>query len=517
MTNGAARGAWDQLARALGTATAEEAAPATVPAGWDRLRDALSGTGSGPAPHQADVDEVRAATPGGWAQLRSALGGSAANGGTATTVLERPGSEKEAEVAGADAVVTAPVTAEATVEGDDAGTGHGGAGENRRGPRARAWGGRRAKAAAAVVAAAAVAGGVVLATAGTGSGLPAGDAFSVNGKAVSVADFNKELSVRQTLYGITPPAASDQAKYHTYLTSAAQAEAVSMLLDQVAPKQGVTVSAQTAQDSLSKAISTQYGGDQTKFATALSSAGLNQDQVLAEISHNLVYQKLFAKIIGSPTVTAAQIQAYFNQHRAQLAEPETRQISHIVVASQAAAQSIVDQLKAGKPFAALAASQSLDTATKANGGQLGLYAKDDLQAAFADAAFAAPPNVPFGPVHDSSGAWDVGIVTAVHPAAAATLNATTTTAIKTVLTDQAQAQAWDSWLGKQIASAHIVYAAKYKPLNPDAPPPIPVPNLTGETLAGVGPAAGTATSSGTTPTGSASGTGTSAGTAPAGG
>ncbi len=440
MKSGSEQGAWAQLAVALG-GTAKQPPNVAAPAGWDRLRDALNGSGAG--------------------QTFS---------GSATAVLERQEVGKEDEVEPASA-------------GD------------RRGPRAparRAWSTRTGKVALGVVVAGAVAAGVVVATSG-GGGLPANDAFSVNGKVVSIADFNSELTVRQTLYGITPPPKSATTKYNSYLASAAQAEAVSVLLDQLAPRQGVTVSNQTAQDSLNQAISTQYGGDQTKFANALATAGLNQDQVLVEITHNLVYQKLFAKIVGSPTVTAAQIQQYFAQHKAQLAEPETRQISHIVVATQAAAQAIVDQLKQGQSFATLAAAQSLDTATKANGGQLGLYAKDNLQAPFANAAFSAKLNVPFGPVQDTSGGWDVGVVTAVHPAAAATLTPAAITAIKTLLTDQAQANAWDAWLGRQIKGGHIVYAAKYRPAHPDAPPQIPIPTLTGETLAGVGPAAATAT------------------------
>ena len=543
MTNGSERTPWGQVAAALGAGRDPESPAPAVPAGWDRLRDALTGAGPSRAaekPVVEDPAEAAPAVPGGWAQLRGALragGPSPASPApaSATSLLDPPGTAETTEPA--EHAETAEPTepsepagaAEPTGGAEPTGTGGGddggdtdGAGEDRRragplGSLGRAWSTRTGKATVAVAAAAAVAAGVVVATTGGGGGLPAADAFSVNGKAVPLTQFNNELTVRQTLYGIQPPAPSDTAKYNAYLTSAAQAEAVSVLLDQIAPRQGVTVSAQTAQASLSQAINTQYGGDQSKFAQALGAAGLNQDQVLAEITHNLVYQKLFAKIVGSPKVSTAQIQQYFAQHKAQLAEPETRQISHIVVATQASAESLLKQLRSGASFATLASSQSLDTSTKANGGQLGLYAKDDLQVAFANAAFSARVDQPFGPVKDSSGDWDIGVVTAIHPAAAAQLTATTSTAIKTVLIDQQEANTWDSWLGRQIKAAHIVYAARYRPANPDAPPPIPIPQLTGETLAGVGAAGGTATSSGTGSSGAGSaGAGTSTGAAPSG-
>lgn len=354
----------------------------------------------------------------------------------------------------------------------------------------------------AVVVVAGVAGGVVAATSG-GGGLPANAAFSVAGHAVTVSDFNSELQVRQTLYGIQPPATTDTVKYASYTTDAAQAEAVSLLLDQVAPSQGITVSSQTAQASLDSSVSSQYGGDKAKFAAALGAVGLNQSQLLTEVTHNLVYQRLFAKIVGTPTPSQADIQAYFDQHTAALQVPETRQVSHIVVSSQATAQSIVDQVKAGTAFASLA-GQSLDTTTKAGGGALGNYAKADLQAEFGTAAFNAQANVPFGPVQESGG-WDVGLVSVVNPGRAAALDAKTVAGIKTILLDQAQATSWTTWLSGQIAKAKIIYAAKYRPAHPEMPPQIPIPQLNGETLAGVGPAkTATSTPSGSGATGSGS-------------
>lgn len=481
---------WGRVAAALagdrpgdddGTAAQEPAGPS----GWAAVGAALRPGGRGATAASATPD-----APTGWASVGAALGRST------PTSAAGPGG------AGGDGGVDAP----------------GSAGGVAPGPRARALrrpgrgllATRRRRLAAGaltVVVAAAVA---VPLSLGGGGGLPSSDAFSVNGQRVSLGDFDAELQVRQTLYGITPPSQGDAARYHAYLTSAAQAEAVSTLLDQLAPREGVVVPTQAAEQTLAQAVQRQYGGSQTSFATALGAAGLNESQVLAEVQHNLVYQQLFSKVVGTPSVSQAQVQAWFGAHRAQLALPEVRDLSHIVVASQASAASVVAQLRGGASFAALAASSSLDTATAKTGGVLGRFSKADLKPAFASAAFAAPVGQPFGPVQDGSD-WEVGEVAAVHPAAPATLDATTSAAIRTLLVDQAQADRWDAWLGGQLRAAKISYNPTYRPAHPDAPPVIPVPRLTGETLAGVGAAA--PASAGAAGSGAAGGAG---GTSPPG-
>lgn len=483
---------WDRLGEALGTPAA------AAPTGWDRLRAALGGRSPADEGPSGERAESEPAVGAGWSQLRGALAA------TSTAVLDPADADDRA----GDPETSDPETSDPETSGPrDGAEGSEGKRRARRLRAGRVLGTRRRQIAAAATAAVVVAAGAGVAVlAQPGGGLPGGVAFAVDGDRVSTAAFTTELQVRQTLYGIQAPATTDTAKYHAYLTSAAQAEAVSLLLDQVAPAQGVTVSTQTAQSSLDQAVTNQYGGDQTKFAQALGAAGLNQAQVLTEVGHNLVYQKLFTKIVGTPAVSGAQVQQYFTQHQAQLAVPETRAISHIVVSSQQAAETLISQIKGGSSFATLASAQSLDTSTKSSGGALGNYAKADLQPAFAAAAFAASPGVAFGPVQEQSG-WDVGLVTAVHPGHPATLDATTSAAIKTIITDQEQAAAWDSWLGRQIRSAHITYAAAYRPASPDQPPQIPVPQLTGETLAGVGPAQAPSSSSTPSPSTPAAGAG----------
>ncbi|OLM09290.1 PpiC-type peptidyl-prolyl cis-trans isomerase [Pseudonocardia sp. Ae707_Ps1] len=95
-------------------------------------------------------------------------------------------------------------------------------------------------------------------------------------------------------------------------------------------------------------------------------------------------------------------------------------MSNIVVRDEAAAQQILGDLQGGRPFADVARARSADAATREAGGAIGTLAAAQLEKPFADAAFGAEPNVPFGPVKTQHG-WNVGVVSEVQAAVPADL------------------------------------------------------------------------------------------------
>jgi peptidyl-prolyl cis-trans isomerase C len=481
---------------------------ATIDGGsaWARLALSLAdrddpGDGGGGAAreHDAPVPAASAdADPGAWGLIGSALRPAATEPEVEVEVevevdqAETSAWGRVAGALGADQPTNRPAADPPTspVSGKPAGAKS----------RALSTGRRRVAAAAVVVvvvAAALVVGLVIL----PGGGLPAGTAFRVQGQDTSVGQLDAQVTVLNALYGVTVPSPSAPG-YSVFEKTEAKALAVSELIDRLAAARGLTVPAKTARTALDNYVNQNYGGNQTTFATALGNAGLNQDELLTELTHQALVQKLFAAVVGkAPTVSAAQVDAYFQAHTAALATQETRAISSIVVATQAQAQALVADLKAGQSFATLASQQSLDSSTKANGGALGTLRRNQLDAAFGQAAFAATVNSPFGPVQDN-GHWYVGLVTKTTPGAAATDDTRTRAAIRTYLQDQAQLARWDSYLSREIRAAHITYAPAYQPSNPFQPPQTPLPTLTGASIASASSSTSTA---GGAATGGASG------------
>jgi peptidyl-prolyl cis-trans isomerase D len=106
---------------------------------------------------------------------------------------------------------------------------------------------------------------------------------------------------------------------------------------------------------------------------------------------------------GKPTVTDADLQAYYNQHKDAYAVKEQVKARHILIAvpqgsdaktdaaAKAKAQGILDQLRKGGDFAALAKANSDDPGSKDSGGELGFFTKGKMVPAFEQAAFALKP------------------------------------------------------------------------------------------------------------------------------
>ncbi len=96
-------------------------------------------------------------------------------------------------------------------------------------------------------------------------------------------------------------------------------------------------------------------------------------------------------------------QRYFRAHQSQFACSSGKDVAHILVASRAAAQQILDRLRGGASFATLARQESSDKGSGAAGGALGCLTPGAFVPAFQNAAEAAPFDTPVGPVRSKYG------------------------------------------------------------------------------------------------------------------
>jgi peptidyl-prolyl cis-trans isomerase D len=105
------------------------------------------------------------------------------------------------------------------------------------------------------------------------------------------------------------------------------------------------------------------------------------------------------------TVTDRDIELYYQDHRDEFRQEEEACASHILVKvktgdageghpdaeAHALAQGLLDQVKAGGDFAAIAKKSSEDTGSAQNGGDLGCFPSGRMVAEFDDAVFALQP------------------------------------------------------------------------------------------------------------------------------
>ncbi len=124
----------------------------------------------------------------------------------------------------------------------------------------------------------------------------------------------------------------------------------------------------------------------------------HQEDFAIPESVKLAYAELLlTDLADTVTVTEEELKARYELDKAQYVQPETRNARHILLpvaeeaedAEQAGrAQELYTQIQGGADFAELARANSGDTASAANGGELGWASRETYVPAFADKLFS---------------------------------------------------------------------------------------------------------------------------------
>ncbi|MBC7223405.1 MAG: peptidyl-prolyl cis-trans isomerase [Anaerolineae bacterium] len=141
-------------------------------------------------------------------------------------------------------------------------------------------------------------------------------------------------------------------------------------------------------------------------------------------------------------------------------EVEQAHVRHILVETEEQAQEVVEKLRAGEDFAALAAEYSTDPGSKDQGGDLGWFPRGVMVQEFEEAAFSLPVGQVSDPVQTSFGyhvmeVLERGMRELDEQAWA-----------------QAKEQAFLDWFTEEHQKAEIVYLVHFVPeaeLTPEAP------------------------------------------------
>jgi peptidyl-prolyl cis-trans isomerase C len=300
-----------------------------------------------------------------------------------------------------------------------------------------------------------------------GEQLPEDVAMAIGDEDITIAELETAVAVLSGLFGITEP--DDPEEADTFRRDTAKAIAVSRILSAAADDRGIDVADEKVEEQLRLLVENAYVGDQDAFVATLAEKGVAEDDVRDEIRNQLRNLELFTDVtedVEEPSTEEAR--QYFDEFREELVSAERRRISNIVVVSRKDANAILKLARSGQDFSDLARRYSLDNQTRETGGRLGPLAETELEARYAEVAFAADVDVPFGPVQTQSG-WNVGVVTEVVPSRALTFDEVADT-IKARLYDDARLEMWNDFIAEQIEEADVTYADRYRPADPAAPP-----------------------------------------------
>ncbi|MGA2654665.1 MAG: SurA N-terminal domain-containing protein, partial [Gammaproteobacteria bacterium] len=139
---------------------------------------------------------------------------------------------------------------------------------------------------------------------------------------------------------------------------------------------------------------------------------------------SIEYVRLSADKLNVANPDDKALEEYYNTHLTDYAEPEKRHAAHILLTSEkisgdaaavdALAEKLMQELKNGADFAALAKQYSADPGSAEQGGDLGWFGRGMMVPQFEEAVFTAEPNSLVGPIKTDFGVHIIKVI-AVQP------------------------------------------------------------------------------------------------------
>jgi foldase protein PrsA len=211
-------------------------------------------------------------------------------------------------------------------------------------------------------------------------------------------------------------------------------------LDLEAAKQGLKVTDKEVDKQLVDARKQAQLQTDDAWQRFLVRSGLTNADVLFQQRGTLLERKITNKVTKAKgAVTDAQVQAYYNAHKQQFAQPERRDLRIVLTKTKATADQAKSALQSGQSWKAVAKRYSTDQASKAQGGQLLGVAKGQQEQALDTAVFGAAKGKLSGPIKTQFG-WYVFEVTKITKGTQQSLEASKDS-IKQILANQSQQKA----------------------------------------------------------------------------
>jgi foldase protein PrsA len=264
---------------------------------------------------------------------------------------------------------------------------------------------------------------------GAPKSVPSDAVVVVGGDTITKDDFNQTLDQAKRSYAAQH---KPFPKPGTSTYGAIRAQIITFLVErseytQKANDLGIKVSDADVEARLNQ-IKQQYFGSSTTpgqkpktkaqieklYQQQLKAQGLTDKDVKDGIRSQLIREKISEKVTKDVSVSDGDAKKYYDSHKSQYqqpAQPESRDVRHILVKSRATAMVVYNKLKAGGDFSKLALKYSIDP-SKTSGGRLTVCKEKTVScplktvAPFEKAAFSLKTNEISKPVHTQFG-WHV--------------------------------------------------------------------------------------------------------------
>ncbi len=207
----------------------------------------------------------------------------------------------------------------------------------------------------------------------------------INETTITVADRDQYFPLYGLTMGIDVTTITDEAQIEEMKTAALDDLVILEVVKQYYDGKSQTVVPET-RDADFTAFMESVNADETTKAF-MAANGLTEEYLQRFFDNQYYTTAFYQEVVEANTTLDADTKAYYDANLAEFTQDQVK-ASHILVATQAEADAILKELKEGADFAELAKTKSLDTTSAVEGGDLGYFAKDQMVAPFAEAAFA---------------------------------------------------------------------------------------------------------------------------------
>jgi len=230
------------------------------------------------------------------------------------------------------------------------------------------------------------------------------------------------------------------------------------LIRQEVIRQAVEEAGKTASDEEVQARMEKFAepyGSMDAFLEELAYRGYSEEMLREQVATQIKIEKIIGTDVA---VTDEEIAAYFEENKDSFDKPETVRASHILVETREEAESLLKQLEAGADFVELAAEHSLDEMTKESGGDVGDFARGEMEEGFEETAFGL--EIGETAIAETSYGFHVVRVTDKSAAQEATLESAREEIVD-YLTQSKLADLVDGWIADREAEADIEYLMEW--------------------------------------------------------
>ncbi len=214
---------------------------------------------------------------------------------------------------------------------------------------------------------------------------------SVNGEAISQNEFEKRISTVRNYYesnmGMTFEGENGAVMLKNLQNMVLDQLVTEHLLQQEARKLNITATKEEVQQRIDQ-DKLMVGGEEAYLEILQNQVKMTEKEYQTEVEKQVIIEKLFEQVVAGQEVSPEEVQQYYDENKESFNQEEQIRARHILVATEAEANELIKQLKAGADFGQLALEKSTDPSAKENQGDLGYFDRNaQFVAEFKDAAF----------------------------------------------------------------------------------------------------------------------------------